>query len=109
MGNAAARQVATAERTTGADAVDALRRRLAGDGAREHAVLDFLAGDLRDARESLEAIHAWMGGVEAALADGDGADVLRLALGGGPMARVEALGTALASVRRRLAQVAARM
>jgi hypothetical protein len=105
---AAVRQV-TGRRTTDVDAVEALRRRLAGDTAREHVVLDFLSDDLREARESLEAVDAWLGGVEAALAEADGTNVLQLALGGGPVEQVEALGTALASVRRRLAQVAARM
>jgi hypothetical protein len=104
---AAVRQVTG--RQTEPDAVEALRRRLAGSTAREHVVLDFLSEDLREAREALDAVGAWLGGVEAALADADGANVLQLALGGGPVAQVETLGTALGSMRRRLAQVAARM
>lgn len=108
MSKTAVRQV-TGRRTIDVDAVDALRRRLAGSSAREHVVLDFLSDDLREARAALEAVGAWLEGVETALADADGANVLELALGGGPVERAEALGTALGSVRRRLAQVAARM
>lgn len=92
-------------------AVEALRSRLAGPTAREHVVLDFLADDLREARTALSAVAAYVANVEAALSDAAPcqAQLLSLALGGKPADRVEALGTAIASVRRRLAQVAARM
>lgn len=93
------------------DAVDALRARLAGASARGHAALGYLADDLQEAREALAAVGGWVSGVEAALADADPSQprLLALALGGGPVAQVEALSTVLASLRRRLAQVAARM
>jgi CRP-like cAMP-binding protein len=97
---------------TGADGpVEALRRRLAGSTAREHVVLDFLEDDLREAREALAAVAAWIGGAEAALSDADLPQerLLALALGGGVVDRVDALAGAVANVRRRIAQVAARM
>lgn len=94
-----------------AGAVEALRSRLAGPTAREHVVLDFLADDLREARTALAAVAAYVANVEAALRDVDPSQqqFLSLALGGRPGDRIEALGAAIASVRRRLAQVAARM
>lgn len=92
-------------------AVEALRRRLASSTAREHVVLDFLEDDLGEARAALSAVAAYVANVEAALADGDPSRqrLLALALGGGPAERIDDLGALLASVRRRLAQVAARM
>jgi hypothetical protein len=91
--------------------VDALRRRLAGTTAREHVVLDFLEDDLREARGALAAVAAYVANLEAALADPAPSReaLLTLALGGGPAARVDYLQAMLASARRRLAQVAARM
>jgi hypothetical protein len=93
------------------DPVEALRRRLAGSTAREHVLLDFLADDLREARDALDGIHAYLSGVESALADEAASQerLLSLALGGGPFHRIEDLSEVLANVRRRLAQVAARM
>ena len=95
----------------GADAVEALRRRLAGTTAKEHVVLDFLADDLREARQALSILQAYLGGIEATVG---GADVspqrlAALSQGGGPGGQIDLLAEALASVRRRLAQVAARM
>ncbi len=92
-------------------AVESLRRRLASSTAREHVILDFLEDDLREARAALSAVAAYVANVEAALADGVPSPqrLLSLALGGGPGERIEALSTAVASVRRRLAQVAARL
>lgn len=92
-------------------AVDALRRRLAGSTAREHVVLDFLEDDLREARAALSAVAAYVANVEAALADGEPTQqrLLSLALGGAPAERLDYLSGVLGSVRRRLAQVAARM
>jgi hypothetical protein len=97
--------------TRGADAVEALRRRLAGSTAREHVVLDFLEDDLREAREALGAVAAYVDGVEAALADPalPQERLLALALGGGPAERAERLASALGDLRRRLAQVVARL
>jgi len=91
--------------------VETLRRRLAGSTAREHVVLDFLEDDLREAREALEAVASWIAGVEDALADPAASQerLLALALGGGAVDRVDALGGAVASVRRRIAQIVARM
>jgi hypothetical protein len=93
-----------------AGAVDALRRRL-GSTAREHVVLDFLEDDLREARAALAGVAAWIANVEGALAEGTPSQhrILSFALGGRPGDRIEELSHAVASVRRRLAQVAARM
>jgi hypothetical protein len=92
-------------------AVEALRARLAGQTAREHVVLDFLADDLRDVRTALAAVVAYVSNVEAALSEREPSQhrLLGLALGGKPGERIEELSHAVASVRRRLAQVAARM
>jgi hypothetical protein len=94
-----------------ADAVEVLRSRLAGQTAREHVVLDFLEDDLREVRTALAAVAAWVANVEAALSERAPCQqrLLSLALGGRPGDRIEELGAAVASVRRRLAQVAARM
>ena len=91
-------------------AVDALRRRL-GSSAREHVVLDFLEDDLREARAALAGVAAWIANVEGALADGTPSQqrILSFALGGRPGEKIEELSHAIGSVRRRLAQVAARM
>jgi hypothetical protein len=92
-------------------AVDALRRRLASGTAREHVVLDFLEDDLREARTALAGIAAWIATVEGAIGDRAPSQdrILSLALGGRPGDGLDELATAIASVRKRLAQVAARM
>jgi hypothetical protein len=92
-------------------AVEALRRHLASGTAREHVVLDFLEDDLREARAALSGVAAWLANVERALADGEPSQqrLLSLALGGAPGERIDALSSAVAAARRRLAQVAARM
>lgn len=92
-------------------AVDQLRARLAGSTAREHVVLDFLADDLREVREALAAVAAYVANVESALSDGEPTQqrLLSVALGGKPSDRIDDLSHAIASIRRRLAQVAARM
>jgi hypothetical protein len=92
-------------------AVDALRRHLASGTAREHVVLDFLEDDLREARTALAGVAAWLANVERALGDRAPSQqsILSVALGGMPGDRIDALSAAVASVRRRLAQVAARM
>jgi hypothetical protein len=94
-----------------ADPVEALRRRLAGTTAREHVVLDFLADDLREAKEALSILSGYLGRIDAVVGDAEvsQAQLLSLALGGGPIDQIEYLSEMLASVRRRLAQVAARM
>lgn len=92
------------------DAVDALRSRLAGTTAREHVVLDFLSDDLREARDAMGAVEAYVEAVEKTLSDGRTSQERLMALAmGGPIDQLEYLSTVLASVRRRLAQVAARM
>jgi hypothetical protein len=93
------------------DAVEALRRRLSGKTAREHVVLDFLSDDLKEAREALGGISGYVARIEEELADPDVSQqkLLALALGGGPIDQIEYLAEVLANVRRRVAQVAARM
>ena len=93
------------------DPVEALRRRLAGKTAREHVVLDFLGDDLREARESLSILQGYLGRIEAVLGDAEVSQekLLALALGGGPVEQIDYLAEVLANVRRRVAQVAARM
>jgi hypothetical protein len=95
----------------GPGAVEALRRRLAGSTAREHVVLDFLEDDLREARSALAAAAAYLANVEGALEDVTPSSerLLDLARAVDPAAQVDYLQTVLASVRRRLSQVAARM
>jgi hypothetical protein len=95
----------------GEGAVEALRRHLASGTAREHVVLDFLEDDLREARAALAGVAAWLANVERALEDGAPSQqrILSVALGGMPGDRIDELSSAVASVRRRLAQVAARM
>jgi hypothetical protein len=92
-------------------AVEALRSRLAGPTAREHVVLDFLADDLREVRLALAGIAAYVSNVESALSDRAPSPerLLGVAADGKPGDRIEALSRALASARRRLAQVATRM
>ncbi|HSN15177.1 MAG TPA: hypothetical protein VLT61_11130 [Anaeromyxobacteraceae bacterium] len=103
--------VATVAPEHRADAVDALRSRLAGSTAREHVVLDFLSDDLREARDAMGAVAAYVEAVEKTLSDGRTSQdrLMALAMGGGPIDQLEYLTTVLMSVRRRLAQVAARM
>ncbi len=93
------------------DAVEALRRRLSGKTAREHVVLDFLSDDLREAGQALGGISGYVARIEEELGDPDVSQqkLLALALGGGPFDQIEYLAEVLANVRRRLAQVAARM
>jgi hypothetical protein len=104
-------QVEAVPATRGRDPVDALRRRMASRTAREHVVLDFLADDLREVRESLGQLQAYVQGIEQAVADPrlTQQQLLALALGGGPGEHLDYLGEMLANTRRRLAQVAARM
>jgi hypothetical protein len=93
------------------DPVEALRRRLAGQTAREHVVLDFLADDLREARSALGTLQAYLGRIEGVLGDAEVTQqkLLALSLGGGPIDQIDYLAEVLANVRRRMAQVAARM
>lgn len=93
------------------DPVEALRRRLSGKTAREHVVLDFLSDDLKEAREAMGVVNGYLGRIEAVLADPEVSQqkLMALALGGGPIEQLEYLSEVLANVRRRVAQVAARM
>ncbi len=92
-------------------AVEALRRRLAGTTAREHVVLDFLEDDLRESRAALAAVSEYLSSVEGALAEDlpSPERLVALARAVDPLAQLDYLQTVLASVRRRLSQVAARM
>jgi hypothetical protein len=94
-----------------AGAVQALRQRLASSTAREHVVLDFLEDDLREVRAALAAVTAYLGEVEGALVDEapSPARLVALARSVDPAEQVDYLQAVLASVRRRLSQVAARM
>lgn len=93
------------------DPVEALRRRLSGKTAREHVVLDFLSDDLKEAREAMGVVSGYLGRIEAVLADPEVSQqkLMALALGGGPLEQLEYLSEVLANLRRRVAQVAARM
>lgn len=92
-------------------AVEALRQRLASSTAREHVVLDFLEDDLGEARAALAGVAAFLSGVEGALGEGAPSPerLLSLARATDPAEQVDYLQTVLASLRRRLSQVAARM
>jgi hypothetical protein len=94
-----------------ASPVEALRKHLASRTAREHVVLDFLEDDLGEARAALAAVAAYVANVDAALRDAEPSQgrFLSLAIGGAPIEKMETLAQTLSSVRRRLAQVAARM
>ncbi len=95
----------------GLGAVESLRRRLAGTTARDHAVLDYLEGELCEARAAVVALEAYLASVDGALADeAPSAERLdALARATDPAERVERLKAVLQGVRRRLWQVAARM
>jgi hypothetical protein len=97
-------------RATPAD-LAALRRRLAGATAQEAVVLDFLEDDLHEAEAALGAVTDYLGAVEEALRDARAGrrDLLALAAGCGTGEKIEYLGAMVESVRRRLAQVAARL
>jgi hypothetical protein len=96
-------------RATPAD-LAALRRRLVG-GAQEAVALDFLEDDLHEAEVALGAVTEYLGAVEEALRDSRAGkrDLLALAIGGAPLEKIEYLSAMVASVRRRLAQVASRL
>ncbi len=91
--------------------VAAFRRRLATAGAGDPVALDSLEDDLREAEAALGALRAWLTGVEEALRDprsGRG-DLFALAAGARPAERLEHLSEAAGGVRRRLAQLSARL
>ena len=74
-------------------------------------MLDFLEDDLRESRAALAAVDAFLSNVEATLGSEAPSpeQLLDLARAVDPAAQVDYLQTVLASVRRRLSQVAARM
>ena len=92
-------------------AVEALRRRLASGTAREHVVLDFLEDDLREARGGARRRRRLDRERRGRARRGRPvpAALLSLALGGRPGERIDELSPRSPRVRRRLAQVAARM
>jgi hypothetical protein len=93
--------------------VDRLRRRLAASGAttEEAVVLDLLDDDLEQARGAVDVISEYITRVETALREGRATrrDLVALALTGDPPGQADHLHGALASLRRRLARVAARL
>lgn len=100
------------DRITAGD-LEALRRRVARSGgtSREAVVLDFLEDDLREVQGALARINDYVARVDGALRDmrRGRRDLLGLAAAGGPMEQVEHLESTLASMRRRLAQVAVKL
>ncbi len=88
-----------------------LRNRVGEATERDMVVIDFLEDDLHEARAALGAVGRYLSEVEAALADGRGGGerILALALGRGPLERIEYLGGVVGNVRRRLAQLSSRV
>ncbi len=88
-----------------------LRNRVGEATERDAVVIDFLEDDLHEARAALGAVRRYLTEVEAALGDGRGGreQVLALALGGGPLERIEYLGGVVGNLRRRLAQLSSRL
>jgi hypothetical protein len=85
-----------------------LRRRLSGATIRETVALDFLEDDLREAERALGEVTGWLDAVKEALLDArGGCERLAAAARQDPGPRVDELEGALASVRRRVVQVAA--
>ncbi len=88
-----------------------LRSRVGEATERDAVVIDFLEDDLHEARAALGAVGRYLGEVETALGDGRGGreQVLALALGRGPLERIEYLGGVVSNLRRRLAQLSGRL
>ena len=88
-----------------------LRRRLRPASDRDAVVLDFLEDDLGEIRGSLAEVSHYLSDVEEALGDpeADRDRLLGLALGRGPLERLEYLSGVVQNLRRRLVQVSARM
>ncbi len=88
-----------------------LRSRVGEATERDAVVIDFLEDDLHEARAALGVIGRYLSEVEAALGDGRGGreQVLALALGRGPLERIEYLGGVVSNLRRRLAQLSGRL
>jgi len=88
-----------------------LRSRVGEATERDAVVIDFLEDDLQEARAAMGAVARYLAEVEAALGDGRGGkdQILALALGRGPLERIEYLGGVIGNLRRRLAQVSVRL
>ena len=85
-----------------------LRRRLRDATAREAVAVDFLEDDVREAEAALGEVAGWLDAVRDVLHDPRaGAERLSAVAAHDPSPRVDDLEGALASLRRRLAQVAA--
>jgi hypothetical protein len=95
------------ERSSTAGDLVGLRRRLAGATAQEAVVVDFLEDDLREAEAALGEVAGWLDSVADALHDARAGGHRYATLAArDPADAVEYLGQTLASVRRRLGQVA---
>ncbi len=110
MRRATALSLREAEPSAPAD-LAGLRRRWPPRSDRDAVVLDFLEDDLAEARDSLAAVSRYVADVEAALGDAatDRDRLLGLALGRGPLERLEYASGVLQNLRRRLVQVSSRM
>lgn len=88
-----------------------LRQRLPPESDRDAVVLDFLEDDLAEIRGSLSEVSRYVEDVEGALGDAetDRDRLLALALGRGPLERLEYVSGVVQNLRRRLVQVSARM
>ncbi len=97
-------------RATHAD-LASLRRRLLAATTQDAVAVDALEDDLREAEAALGAVTDWLGAVEEGLRDPrvGKRDLLAMALGGSPVERIEYLGSTVQAIRRRLAQVSARL
>jgi hypothetical protein len=85
-----------------------LRRRLSGATTREAVAVDFLEDDLCEAECALGEVAGWLDAVKDALHDARaGRERLAAVAAHDPSPRLDELESALASVRRRVAQVAA--
>jgi hypothetical protein len=96
-----------------APSLDPLRHRFmrAGAASTEAVLVDFVEDDLRQAEGALGLVAAYAADVDVALRDPrtGRADLLALAQGDAVLRRIEELAETVASVRRRLAQIAARL
>jgi hypothetical protein len=83
----------------------------AGAAAREEVVLDFLDDDLREAESALDCLGEYVADVATTLRDARAGrrELMALARGRHPEERLDNLQVTLAGLRRRLAQLAARL
>ncbi|HVP67469.1 MAG TPA: hypothetical protein VMT17_09425 [Anaeromyxobacteraceae bacterium] len=88
-----------------------LRSRLAGTSGRDALLLDFLEDDLAEGRRALREVATWLDRAERALDDGATGRqaLLAIALSRGPDEGIERLAGAVGNLRRRIAQVSARL